>query len=314
MVNKDHACLSIAKQCELLGINRSTLYYKPTEVSKDDVSLLNEIRDIWSSISSYGYRRITRELKHRGYKVNRKHTQRLMKLMGIQAVFPRPRLSVRNQQHETYPYLLKDLAISEINQVWAVDITYLKVGHGFMYLVALIDVYSRYIVDWELSNSLETGFCVDMLNRALQGVKPAIINSDQGSQFTDERWIKVLKENGIMISMDGKGRCLDNIYIERFWRSLKCEDIYLNDYQSVSELRAGIKKYIDFYNNRRWHQSLGYKTPASVYNQKPVDLWTSPAEQPAPYGTCGQVMDNANALPTTCPHSLASRPQTPQAQ
>ena len=161
-----------------------------------------------------------------------------------------------------------------------------------MYLVALIDLYSRYVIEWELSNTLETASCVGMLNLAISQFKPEIINSDQGSQFTDEKWITVLKENGIAISMDGKGRCLDNIYIKRFWRSLKYEDFYLNDYQTVPELREGIKRYIDFYNNRRWHQALGYKTPAAVFWEKqPADLCTSPSDHPEPYGTRGQAMD-----------------------
>lgn len=231
---------------------------------------MNEIRGIWLRIPFYGYRRITEELKHLGFLVNRKRVQRLMQDMGIQAVYPKPKLSIGNKQHKIYPYLLKDLKVNKANQVWSVDITYLKIGGGFMYLVALIDLRSRYIAGWELSNTLETDSCVEMLKRALQRsrFKPEIVNSDQGSQFTDAKWINVLTENGIKVSMDGKGRYLDNIYIERFWRSIKYEDFYLNDYQTVLELRAGIKKYIEFYNDRRWHQSLAYKTPASVYYEK----------------------------------------------
>jgi putative transposase len=255
-----------------LDINRSTFYYQAKEINKDDINLMNEIRDIWLRIPFYGYRRITEELKHLGFLVNRKRVQRLMQDMGIQAVYPKPKLSLGNKQHKIYPYLLKNLKVNRANQVWSVDITYLKIGGGFMYLVALIDLHSRYIVGWELSNTLETDSCVEMLKRALQrsGFKPEIVNSDQGSQFTDAKWINVLTESGIKISMDGKGRYLDNIYIERFWRSIKYEDFYLNDYQTVPELRAGIKKYIEFYNDRRWHQSLGYKTPASVYYEKQV--------------------------------------------
>lgn len=253
---------------------------------------MNEIHEIWSHIPFYGYRRITRELKHLGYVVNRKRVQRLMQYMEIQAIYPKPRLSLGNKQHKIYPYLLRDLIISRANQVWGVDITYLKVNSGYMYLVTLIDWYSRYVIEWELSNTLETESCVEMLNRAISRFKPEIVNSDQGAQFTDEKWIKVLKDGGISISMDGKGRCLDNIRIERFWRSLKYEDFYLNDYQTVPELREGIRRYIDFYNNRRWHQALGYKTPAMVYGEKqPVDLCTSPSDQPGPCGTCGQAMD-----------------------
>ncbi len=258
--------MSIAKQCELLGINRSTLYYQPNEkVSAYDVELMNEIRGIWLSIPFYGYRRITKELRARGRKVNRKKVQRLMQLIGIQAIYPKPKTSIKNKGHKTYPYLLKDLEINRANQVWSVDITYLKLGSGFVYLVALIDIHSRYIVGWELSNTLDTEFCVEMLQGALRFTKPEIINSDQGCQFTSEEWINLLKAHEITISMDGKGRCLDNIYIERFWRSLKYEDFYLNDYQSIADLKRGIKNYIEFYNHKRWHQALDYKTPAEIY-------------------------------------------------
>ena len=255
-----------------MDINRSTLYYQAKAADKNDINLMNEIMDVWLQIPFYGYRRITRELKHLGFLVNRKRVQRLMQHMGISAIYPKPRLSLGNKQHKIYPYLLKDLIIDRANQAWCVDITYLKVKGGFMYLAALIDLHSRYIVDWELSNTLETDSCVEMLNRALQkvGFKPEIVNSDQGSQFTDTKWINVLTKNGIKVSMDGKGRYLDNIYIERFWRSLKYEDFYLNDYQTTPKLRAGMKKYIEFYNDRRWHQSLGYKTPASVYHEKQI--------------------------------------------
>ena len=211
--------------------------------------------------------------------------------------------------------MLKDLEIKSANQVWQVDITYLKLGNGFMYLVALIDIHSRYIVGWELSNTLDANFCVEMLQHILRLIKPEIVNSDQGCQFTSEGWISTLKANGIKISMDGKGRCLDNIYIERFWRSFKYEDFYLNDYQSVKELRQGIKSYIEFYNHKRWHQSLDYKRPADVYFENwPVDLWTSPSDQPEPFGTCGQTDGQNYVLPTACPHSLASRPQGQQAE
>lgn len=301
----------MTKQCELLGVNRSTIYYQPAEMlDTNDVELMNEIREIWCCIPFYGYRRITKELKEKGRHVNRKKVQRLMQLMGIQAIYPKPKTSVKNKAHEIYPYLLKDLEIKRINQVWAVDITYLKTGQGFMYLVALIDIHSRYIVGWELSNTLDAEFCVGMLQHTLRSIKPEIINSDQGCQFTSEGWIKTLKANKIAISMDGKGRCLDNIYIERFWRSFKYEDFYLNDYQSVLELRKGVTDYIEFYNHKRWHQSLDYKRPADVYFENmPVDLWTSPSDQAEPFGTCGQADGQNYVLPTACPHSLASRPQ-----
>ena len=199
--------------------------------------------------------------------------------------------------------MLRNLSIIRANQVLMVDITYLRMPMGFMYLVALIDVYSRYVVSWSLSNTLETVFCIDALRSAIYVAKPEIVNSDQGCQFTSDDWVNFLKEQEIKISMTGKGRCLDNIYIERFWRSLKREEFYLNEYACVKELRKAISAYIEFYNHKGWNQSLGYKTPASVYfsggEEKPVDMWTSPADQPAPFGTCDQVVDNKKALPTT---------------
>lgn len=296
--------LSVVKQCELLGVNRSTIYYRAVEkIDAQDIELMNEIREIWACIPFYGYRKITKELRAKGQKVNRKKVQRLMRLAGIQAIYPKPRTSIKNKGHMIYPYVLKDLEINRANQVWGVDITYLKLGNGFMYLVALIDIHSRYIVGWELSNTLDADFCVAMLKRTLHIIKPEIVNSDQGCQFTSEEWINTLKANEITISMDGQGRCLDNIYIERFWRSFKYEDFKLNDYQSVLELRKGIKDYIEFYNHKRWHQALDYKTPVEVYFENlPVDLWTSPSGQPEPFGTCGQamnnLMENARAFPT----------------
>jgi putative transposase len=295
--------LSLRRQCELLNINRSTLYYGAKEVEVDNISLLNEIRDTWERYPFYGYRRITKELRANGYPVNRKRVQRLMALGGIQAIYPGPNTSRRNKLHAIHPYLLKNLEIRYANQAWMVDITYLRMQQGFVYLVALLDVYSRYVVGWEISPTLETTFCVEALKSGLIIAIPEIVNSDQGSQFTSDDWIHFLRERKIKISMTGKGRCLDNIYIERFWRSVKREEFYLNEYANIKELKKAIGKYIEFYNDKRWHQSLDYKTPAKVYfdeagKKKPMDLWTSPAEQPAPFGTCGQAMDNANALPT----------------
>jgi len=294
----------LRSQCKLLNINRSSLYYKAKAINIDDVSLLNEIRDVWEQYSFYGYRRITRELKGKGINVNKKRVQRLMRRAGIQAIYPKPKTSIKNKAHATYPYLLKDMEIAKPNQVWMVDITYLSLNRGFVYLVALIDVYSRYIVGWQISTTLETHFCVDALKQGLLLEIPDIVNSDQGCQFTSKEWVDFLNNNSIKISMTGKGRCLDNVFIERFWRSLKQEEFYLNEYTNVKELKVAIGNYIDFYNNKRWHQSLNYKRPVEIYygelnKELPMDMWTSPSDQPAPFGTCGQVMDNADALPTT---------------
>lgn len=230
-----------------------------------DTSLLNEIRDIWERYPFYGYRRITWDLRQQGYLVNRKRVQRLMRLSNISAIFPGPNTSRRNKQHAVYPYLLRDLEICRPNHAWMVDITYLRMDKGFVYMVALIDVYSRYIVAWRISTTLDTSFCMEALSSALSIAVPEIVNSDQGCQFTSEEWTSFLKQHDIQISMTGKGRCLDNVYIERFWRNVKREEFYLNDYTSIKALKLAIANYVDFYNNRRPHQSLNYRTPASLY-------------------------------------------------
>lgn len=303
LVKKEFAQLSLRCRCNLLSVNRSSLYYEPKAQRLSDINLLNEIRDIWERYPFYGYRRITKELCFRGHEVNRKRVQRVMSLGGISAIYPGPNTSRRNKLDAVHPYLLRDLVINHINQAWMVDITYLKLGDGFMYLVGLIDVHSRYVVGWSLSNTLETTSCIDALKKGLVFGTPEIINSDQGCQFTSNDWVDFLKSQKIAISMTGKGRCLDNVYIERFWRSFKQEEFYINDYGSVKVLKKAIKSYIEFYNHKRWHQSLGYKTPADVYfssdeYKESVDMWTSPSGQPSPFGTCGQALDNAHALPT----------------
>lgn len=302
LVEEQESELSIRRRCELLGVNRSTIYYQPQPMEPDDVELLNEIRDVWHRYPFYGYRRITKELQNQGIDVNRKRVQRLMKLGGVQAIFPGPNTSKRNHKHAVYPYLLRDIKITRPNQAWQTDITYLRLDKGFMYLVALIDIHSRYIVGWSLSNTLEPTFCVEALQQGFKIAMPEIVNSDQGSQFTSDSWIDALKELHIKISMTGKGRCIDNVYIERFWRSFKQEEFYLNDYSDVKQLKHAISAYVEFYNNKRWHQSLDYKTPAEVYFSEqgnPMDMLTSPSDRTAPCGTCGQAMDNASALPTT---------------
>jgi len=249
-----------------LGLNRSTLYYKEKPADIGDIELLNVIREIWEKHPYFGYRRIANELrKNYDIKVNRKRVQRLMAWGGIQAIYPGPNTSKRNKLHAIHPYLLRNMAIIRPNQAWQIDITYLRMPNGFLYLVAIIDVYSRYVVSWSLSNTLETDFCIDALKFGLVNAQPEIINSDQGSQFTSDDWVDYLREWGIKISMTGKGRCTDNVYIERFWRSLKREEFYLNEYNSVKELKKAIGAYIEFYNQRRGHQSLGYKTPAELY-------------------------------------------------
>ena len=265
MIDQADSQLSTRQQCGLLSVSRSSLYYRPVGLKASDVLLMNEIKDLWLQYPFYGYRRITAHLRHMGYQVNRKRVQRLMQIMELQAIFPKPNTSKANKAHSVYPYLLEERCIHQANEAWEVDITYLKHQGSFMYLVALIDVHSRYVVSWSLSNTMHTEFCLDALNKALSRSKPKLINSDQGSQFTSESWVSQLKKSDIEISMTGKGRCHDNIHIERFWRSIKYEFVFLNDHNSVSALKQGITEYIEFYNHKRLHQSLDYKTPAEVY-------------------------------------------------
>jgi putative transposase len=301
----DPACetLSLRCQCELLQVNRSALYYTSKPAMVSDLDLINEILDIWGRCSFYGYRRMTKELQSLGYIVNRKRVSRLMRENGIQVIYPGPNTSRRNKLHKVYKYLLGGMIINRANQAWMIDITYLRLKEGFVYLAALIDVHSRYVVAWKISNTMEASFCVETLQLGLLHAKPAIVNSDQGSQFTSDDWVNYVNEQGIKISMTGKGRCLDNVYIERFWRSVKQEEFYLNEYASIMELRKAIGAYVEFYNHKRWHQALGYKTPAMVYfsvnEESPMGMWTSPADQPSPFGPHGQVGGNALALSMT---------------
>jgi len=262
----EHPEIPKLRRCQLLGVNRSTLYYQPVSVKEDNILLINLIRDIWLRRPFYGYRRLTKELQmiYR-YPVNHKRVKRLMNVMGIEALYAKPKTSLKTTKNAVYPYLLRHLKIDRANQVWMVDITYIRLGGTFVYLIALIDIFSRYVVGWDISESLSTDSCLNALKMALKIAKPDIINSDQGCQFTSECWIKALTQAGIKISMDGKGRCIDNVYIERFWRTIKYEAIFLNEYHTLIELKKGIKKYIYFYNFERYHQSLNYEIPANIF-------------------------------------------------
>jgi len=251
----------IIKQAELLTINRSSLYYRPVAVSLAELNLRRQIDELYTRNPYYGSRKIARVLK-----VNRKKVQRLMREMGIQAIYPGPNLSRRNHKQSVYPYLLNNVTVSYPNHVWGIDITYIRLRHGWMYLVAIIDLYSRYIISWELSQTLEIDFVLTALKRALRQGKPDIMNSDQGSHFTSPQYIGLLKKANVQISMDGKNRAIDNIFIERFWRSLKYEEVYLKDYQTPREARIGITEYIRFYNYDRPHQSLDYRIPSELYS------------------------------------------------
>jgi putative transposase len=261
-----NAELSIRRQCDLLGINRSGLYYEPAATSAEELALMRRIDELHLEYPFYGSRKIARVLATEGRVTNRKCVQRLMRTMGLEAMAPKPNTSRAAPEHPTYPYLLRNLKIDRVNQVWASDITYIPLAQGFAYLVAIIDWHSRLVLAWRLSNTLDTSSCVDALQEALWRYgQPEIFNTDQGAQFTADAFTRVLRDLGVKISMDGKGRCIDNIFVERLWRSLKYEEVYLHAYDSVRDARAGIGRYFKFYNCRRPHQALGYQTPDAYY-------------------------------------------------
>ena len=270
MVEPGHSEISVRRQCELLGVNRSGLYYRPAEESQENLRLMRLIDEEYTRHPFFGSRRMTAWLCDQGHPVNRKRVSRLMEVMGIEAVYPKPRLSQPGEGHKIYPYLLKGVEITRVNQVWSTDITYIRMAEGFVYLVAVMDWFSRYVLSWALSLTMELDFCVEALQRALRRGRPEIFNSDQGSQFTSEKFTGELGRRGIAISMDGRGRCFDNIFIERLWRSLKYEEIYLREYALVPEARAGIGNWFRFYNQERPHQSLDYRTPAKLYWERGV--------------------------------------------
>jgi len=262
----NHRQLSIKQQCTLLGLNRSSYYARPTAITADDQKILNRMDEIFTEHPYYGNRRMMHVLRAEGIMIGRKRVRRYYQILGIEAIYPKMNLSKRNQAHKVYPYLLRDLEITKPNQVWSMDITYIRLKQGFVYLCAVIDWHSRYVLSWRLSITLQSDFCIEALQEAIATYsKPEIFNTDQGVQFTSNNFIQVLQDHSISISMDGKGRALDNVFIERFWRSLKQEKIYRLDLISVKEARDAIKEYMEFYNNHRMHQSLGYETPRSVH-------------------------------------------------
>ena len=267
MVEPDNSRISKSRQCALLGISRTSLYYRPREMpSKRDLSLMRAIDEQYLKTPYYGRRRMRLALRKKGYQVSEKKVRRLMHLMGLRAISPGPSTSSRAEDHKVYPYLLKDMRVIRPDQVWCSDITYIPILGSFMYLCVIMDWYSRKVLSWSLSTTLDAEFCVSCLERAigLHG-RPEIFNSDQGSQYTSEGFIGVLKENGIKISMDGKGSFRDNIFIERLWRSLKYELIYMREFVSVPELREGLRLWFESYNGERFHQALEYRTPDEVY-------------------------------------------------
>jgi putative transposase len=253
------------RQCELLGVNRSGLYYEPVGESQENLLLMRLLDEQYTRTPFYGSRRMMEWLAAEGHEVNRKRVSRLMQLLGIEAVYPKPKLSQPWEGHRIYPYLLRGITVERVNQVWSTDITYIRMAQGFLYLVAVIDWFSRFVLSWSLSLTMEMDFCLKALDRALRRGRPEIFNSDQGSQFTSQKFTGKLEASKIAVSMDGRGRCFDNIFVERLWRSLKYEEVYLKDYASVAEARAGIAGYFQFYNHERLHQSLDYRTPAAIY-------------------------------------------------
>ena len=270
MIEPLHKKLSVSRQCELLNLPRSSYYRKDRQIGETEynLELMRLLDEAYTRRPFYGSRKLRKYLNDLGYKVNRKRVQRLMKVMGIQSVAPGPNTSKPAPQHKVYPYLLRNIEITRANQAWCTDITYIRLKGGFVYLVAIMDWYSRKVLSWEVSSTMDDSFCVSALERALRLYpKPEIFNSDQGSQFTGKAFTSVLKDADIKISMDGKGRCMDNIFIERLWRSVKYEEIYLNDYESVDQLRRALGKYFYFYNEERPHQHFDYQTPMAVYQE-----------------------------------------------
>jgi putative transposase len=255
------------RQCELLGLSRSSLYYQPAPETKENLRLMQLLDQEYTAHPFLGSRRLTAWLIEQGEEVNRKRVQRLLRVMGLEAIYPKPRLSSSQPGHKVYPYLLRDVAVERVDQVWSTDITYVGLPGGFMYLAAIIDWYSRYVIAWRLSNTLDGSFCLDMLEEALNAGKPEVFNTDQGVQFTAQAWTSRLESAGVQVSMDGKGRCLDNVFVERLWRSVKYEDIYLWRYEAVPQLQQGLGRYFPYYNEERLHQALGYRTPAAVYRE-----------------------------------------------
>jgi putative transposase len=258
--------LSVRRRCELLRVGRSGLYYEPIADDPEDLTLMRCMDELHLKWPFYGSRKLALELRKQGHDVNRKRVQRLMRVMGIESVAPKPNTSKPSREHVHYPYLLRGLSICRPNQVWASDITYIPLARGFAYLVAIIDWHSRRVLSWRLSNTFDSRFCVEALREALELFgTPEIFNTDQGSQFTAAVFTDVLREKDVRISMDGKGRCIDNIFVERLWRSLKYEEVYLHAYRDLIEARDGITRYMTFFNIERTHQTFGYQTPDAIY-------------------------------------------------
>ena len=265
LIEPTHPVLSVRRQCELIGLNRGTYYYQPAKETPLNLALMRLIDEQYLKTPFYGYPKMTEYLRNQGYWVSPKRIARLMRVMGLQAVGFKRRITRSNHEHKVYPYLLRNVPIIRTNQVWSADITYVPMNRGFMYLVAILDWFSRYVLSWQISNTLDNMFCTSALEKAFRHGQPEIFNTDQGVQFTSSNFTEHLESAGVKISMDGRGRVFDNIFIERLWRTVKYEDIYLKSYDTVTELDQGLERYFRFYNNERFHQSLDYMTPSQVY-------------------------------------------------
>jgi putative transposase len=264
----DYPSISLVRQCELLGLARSSAYYQPVGVSETDLRLMRLLDEQYTRTPFYGVRRMTAWLKGAGEPVNHKRIARLLRTMGLAAIYAKPHLSAPAPDHRVYPYLLRGVKVARVDQVWSTDITYIPLARGFVYLTAVLDWYSRYVLSWAVSVTLDSSFCLEALERALVGGQPEVFNTDQGSQFTSLAFTGRLEQAGVRVSMDGRGRALDNVFVERLWRTVKYEDVYLKDYETVPAAVAGLREYFRFYNEERLHQALGYRTPQVVYRQR----------------------------------------------
>lgn len=265
LIDPFHEELSVRRQCVLLDLHRSNIYYEPVMVSEETLRTMNRIDEIFTESPFYGSRKIKEALRREGWGIGRERVQSLMRKMGLSAIYPKPKLSKKDTAHSKYPYLLNNVSIVRTNQVWSTDITYIRLQQGFVYLVAIMDWFSRYVLSWRLSNALDTSFCIEALEEALEKGCPDIFNTDQGSQFTSDDFTGILRGKGIDISMDGRGRFFDNIFTERLWRSVKYEEVYIKGYRIPADAQAGLGEYFPFYNDRRYHQALAYKTPNEVH-------------------------------------------------
>jgi putative transposase len=304
MVDRRHPALSTVRQCALLSISRSSLSYRLKGTCPEDLAVMKAMDQQYLSTPFYRSRRMRAWLGRQGHWVNRKRVQRLMRTMGLRAIYRRPRTSKPALGHKVYPYLLGGMEVTRPNQVWAADITYIPMAKGFLYLVAIMDWHIRYVLAWRLSNTLDADFCVQALREALVSGTPEVFNTDQGGQFTSEEFTGLLQQHGVRISMDGKGRYSDNIFVERLWRTVKYEEVYLKAYSSGREARAGLYDYFRFYNTQRPHQSLGYRTPAEVFNgglaestEEAKERWWFPGRELVDFGnTAGPSLNPAPIL------------------